>query len=206
MKKLLLSAGAALCISGAAHASITPVLDTITPDGPNFLFSYHIALSGDEGLTAGSKIVIFDFAGYVPGSIISPTPAITATTELSSNFNTATGGVQTNPFFTDDPSIQNLVFTYIGPDFGTSGGPFTDVVFDGFSAESTLGTMVLDGFSARAISNTGLGTVGTDSFNNGAVGVAGVPEPAAWAMLIAGFGGVGALAREKRRRRATAFA
>jgi hypothetical protein len=205
MKRLLFAAAAALAIAGGAQASITPALGSITADGSNFLFSYTATLSGDEGLTSGSKLVIFDFAGYVPGSISSGSANILATTELSSNFNTGTGGVQINPMFTDDPTIPNLVFTYTGADFQTTAGPFTPVLLGGFTAESTLGGLVLDGFSARAISNSGMGTVGTDSFNNGAVGVAaaivsgGIPEPAAWSMLIMGFGGVGGLLRVKRR-------
>jgi PEP-CTERM motif-containing protein len=206
MKTLLLAASAVLCISSVAYASITPVLDTITADGSNFDFNYHVTLSGDQGLTNGSKVIIFDFAGYVPGSIFAPSPDIAATTELTSNFDTSAGGVQINPVFTDDPTIANLVFTYIGPDFHTSGGPFADITFDGLTATSTLGGFVLDGFSSRAISNDGMGTVGTASFNNGAVAVAAaaVPEPASWAMLIVGFGGAGALLRAKRRRPAGA--
>jgi hypothetical protein len=120
-----------------------------------------------------------------------------------------TGGVQASPMFTDDPTLMNLVFTYNGPDLQTSGGPFAPLVLDGFTAESTLGGMKLDGFSARAISNDGMGTVGTASFNNGAVGVAAVlgivPEPTVWSMMILGFGGVGALLRRKRHGLTSAF-
>lgn len=206
MKKLLLLAGAALCVSSGAQASIIPVLDSVTADGSNFLYSYHATLSGDQGLTAGSKVVIFDFAGYVPGSIFNPTsPFIFPSTELFSSTDTATGGVQVNAVYADDPSIINLVFTYHGPDFRTTaappGHPYEDITLTGFGAKSIFSGVTVDGFSSRAIKNSGLGTVGTVAFNNGAVGVptGTVPEPATWAMLIVGFGGIGGLLRTKRR-------
>jgi hypothetical protein len=206
MKRLLFAAASAvLLMSGAAHASITPVLETIAPDGSNFAFDYNATLSGDEGLTTGSELVIFDFAGYVPGSIFSTSPNFVATIVPVANFDVTTGGVQANPMFTDDPTIPDLVFTYIGPDFQTTGGPFAQTSLGTMGASSTLAGFTLDGFSARAISNDGMGTIGTDSFNNGAVGVAAAvigaaaPEPASWAMLIVGFGGAGALLRLKRR-------
>jgi hypothetical protein len=201
MKKLLLLAGAALCVSTGANASIIPVLDSVTADGSDFLYSYHATLSGDQGLTAGSELVIFDFAGYVPGSIFAPSPFITTSVVPVANFNTATGGVQTNAVYADDPGIMDLVFTYNGPDFHTTGGPFTDIVIPGLTAVSTFGGVGVDGFSSRAIKNTGLATVGTVAFNNGAVGVptpGGVPEPASWALMILGFGGVGATLRRRR--------
>jgi len=208
MKRLLFAAGAALLVSSAAQASIVPILTSITANGSNFDFNYNATLSGDEGLVNGSTLVIFDFAGYVPGSIFASSANIATSIVMTANFNTAAGGVQVSPTFTDDPTIPDLVFTYIGPDFQTSGGPFVSSVFSGLRATSTLGGLTLDGFSARAISNSGLGTVGTASFNNGAVGVAAalVPEPASWCMLIAGFGGVGSLLRARRRRTAQSFA
>jgi hypothetical protein len=209
MKRLLLAAGVAFCLSGAAHASITPVLASITPDGSNFVFNYNATLSGDEGLTDGSELVIMDFAGYVDGSIFAPSPDIATSVVMTANFDTGAGGVQVNPMFTDDPNIPDLVFTYIGPDFQTTGGPFPSFTFSGLTATSTLGGLTLDGFSSRAISNDGMGTVGTASFNNGAVGVAavlGVPEPTSWALLIMGFGGMGSLLRARRRRMVQSFA
>jgi hypothetical protein len=201
VKKLLLLAAAAFCVSGAAHASIIPVLDSVTPDGVVFDFNYHITLSGDQGLTDGSKLVIYDFLGYVDGSIFFPaSPFITPSVEGFSNQDVTTGGVQAAAAFTDDPLIANLVWTYHGPDFRTT-APGADIVLTGFGAKSIYGGVTSDGFSARAIKNSGLGTVGTDAFNNGAVGVPTqvVPEPASWAMLILGFGGVGALMRARHR-------
>jgi hypothetical protein len=202
MKRLLFATGVALCLSaGVAQASITPALASITPSGPDFTFTYNVTLSGDEGLTAGSQLVIMDFAGYVPTSIFAPSD-FTASVAMTANFDTAAGGVQVNPMFTDNPNLPDLIFTYNGPDLQTSGGPFTTLSLGSFGATSTLSGMALDGFSSRAISNSGLGTVGTASFNNGAVGVATalatVPEPASWALLILGFGGVGSLLRARR--------
>ncbi|HEX4711739.1 PEPxxWA-CTERM sorting domain-containing protein [Phenylobacterium sp.] len=200
LKKLLLLAGAALCVSTAAHASIIPVLDSVTFDGTDYVYSYHATLSGDQGLVTGSQVVIYDFAGYVPGSIFAPSPFIVTSTPLSANFNTAAGGVQTNAVYTDDPTIPDLVFTYNGPDFRVT-SPGLDITIPGLTAESTFGNITVDGFSSRAIKNSGLGTVGTVAFNNGAVSVpsGAVPEPASWSMLIMGFGGIGALLRLRRR-------
>jgi hypothetical protein len=48
-------------------------------------------------------------------------------------------------------------------------------------------------FAADAIGNGVTGTVG-----GGTPGTPGVPEPATWAMMILGFGGVGALMRRRR--------
>jgi len=202
MKRLLFAAGAALFVSGAAHASITPVLDSITPVGPNFEFDYHVSLSGDQGLKKGSTLVIFDFAGDVPGSLFIDSPDWSTAVVNLADFDTSTGGVQVNPMYNDDAGIPDLVFVYTGPDFHTQGGPFADQVVLNLHASSNLGGMTLTGFSARSIINNGLGTVGSPSFNNGAVGVpaAFIPEPGSWALLIAGFGGVGTLLRARRRR------
>ncbi len=189
-----------LCASTGARAAIIPTLTSVVPDGPNFDWLYQGTLAGDQGLVDGSRLVIFDFKGYVPGSIFSPYAAVTASVEDVST------GLIMPPGTTDDPGIVNLVFTYHGPPFNASGGPFPDVNFNGIGAQSTFGKFALGVFSAQAVKNNGLGPggTGTPAYNTGYVTVpeALVPEPMTWALMILGFG----LAGGALRRRHTAVA
>jgi len=195
MKRLLLTACAAFGLATAANASIIPVLSSVSDDGMGaFEFKYDGTLAGDQGLIPGSELIIFDFAGYVPGSI---SPGIygadvDAFVELSSAI--------PPPFLMiDSPLIPNLVFRWKGAPFNASGGPFPDVDFSGLTASSIYGSAKVGGFSALAVVNNGKAG-GLLTFNSGFVGVpnAVVPEPAAWAMLILGFGGAGAMLRRRR--------
>ena len=201
MKKLFLAAAACLCAASGAHAAVIPILMSVTPEGSLFRYTYQGSLAGDQGLTQGSKLVIFDFAGFA-GGLQAPT-GFTPTTQLSSGLFA--------PGQTDDPGVANLVFTWNGSDFQTTGGPFATAQFDGFSALSTFDGRGLDGFASIAVTNNGA-AAGTAALDAGSVGVplagslAAVPEPAAWGLMIAGFGGVGALARRRRRRGAALFA
>jgi len=198
MKKLLLAAAAVLCTVSAAHASIIPVLTSVTQEGDLFRYSYQGTLAGDQGVTQGSKLVIFDFAGFAGGFQV-PSPFITASTEMSSGLFA--------PGQTDDPNVTNLVFTWNGPDFHATGGPLDPVDFNGLSALSTLNLTGLDGYAAVAVKNNE--ATGTLTTNAGSVLVpisGAVPEPATWGLMILGFGGVGAMVRTRKRAARNAFA
>ena len=189
MKKVLLAAAALLSVATMSHAAIIPTLSTVTQEGSLFRYSYQGTLVGDQGVVSGSKLVIFDFAGFA-GGLLAPANVV-ASTELSSGF-FAPGQV-------DDPNVVNLVFTYTGAPFNATGGPFEDVNFEGFSALSTLNGRALDGFAAVAVKNNDGAATLTPTFNAGSVLVpAGIPEPATWGLMILGFGGVGALMRRRR--------
>lgn len=198
MKKLLMAAAAVLCTATAAHASIIPVLTSVTQEGDLFRYTYQGTLAGDQGVTQGSKLVIFDFAGFAGGFQV-PSSFITASTEMYSGLFA--------PGQTDDPNITNLVFTWNGPDFHTTGGPLDSVDFNGLSALSTFNGSGLDGFAAIAVKNNE--ATGSLTVNAGSVLVplaAAVPEPATWGLMILGFGGVGAMVRTRKRAARTAFA
>ncbi|MEW5684414.1 MAG: PEPxxWA-CTERM sorting domain-containing protein [Pseudomonadota bacterium] len=194
MKNLLIAATVLCGVATTANAAIIPVLDTVTLNGSSYIFSYSGTLAGDQGLMPGSQLVIFDFAGYVTGSIDAGIYAadVDATVEFTST-------LTPQPGQDDDPLIENLVFTWRGSPFNASGGPFADVSFSGLTARSIYSAVRLDGFSAKAVVNNGAAT-GQDAYNSGLVGVAAaiVPEPTTWALLIAGFGLAGASLRRRR--------
>jgi len=195
MKRLLLAACAALAFAPVANASIIPVLDAINPVGTEFEFVYNGTLAGDQGLVEGSTLVIFDFDGYVAGSISAGIygPDLVAFTELVSAL--------TPPFaIADNPLIPNLVFKWEGAPFNATGGPFADVDFSGLSARSIYGGAKIGTFTALATINNGSET-GSLAENAGFVGVPRltvVPEPATWGLMILGFGAAGAALRRRR--------
>lgn len=195
MKRLLLAGAVSLAVASAAHAAIVPTLQSVTPVGGDYEFDYQGTLVGDQGLKAGSKLVIFDFAGYVIGSVSSVDPNFVATVQNT------TPGLILPPGSVDNPAVPNLVFTWIGPNFHASGGPFADFNF-AFKALSKYKALALSVFSAVAVKNNGIGPGGTGTLtlNTGFITVpAAVPEPGTWALMISGFGLMGAVLRRRRR-------
>lgn len=194
MKKWVLAAVAAIGMTAPASAAVV-TMQGITNNGANdFTFNYQGTLGPDEGVRTGDRLIIYDFNGYIPGSIFSNLANVTATIENSS----------TTPIFqpgqTDDPNIPNLVFTYTGPDFQTTGGPFPPFNFNGIGARSTFGDTILDAFFTRTTKNNPPGEEMTAAYQVGNVQVpfAAVPEPATWAMMLGGFGLLGAAVRRRR--------
>lgn len=204
MKLKMASAAVAALLLGAtsAGAAIIPTLSGITANATDYTFSYQGTLSGDAGLTAGSWFVIYDFAGYVDGSVYSPYAAVTASSEL------VTAAPISFPGTVDDPTIANLVFTYNGPAFHTSGGPYAALDFSGLTARSIYGGVAADTFFGSTVKNNPDGQPGgsgTPIYDVGFITVPGaVPEPATWGLMIMGFGAMGSALRNRRRATLTA--
>jgi hypothetical protein len=197
MKKSILAAVAMLGLAAPASAGVI-TLGSLVKNGANdFTFTYQGTLGPDEGLRSGDRLIIYDFVGYIAGSISADGNANVAV----SVENTSPGGIVA-PGFDDNPNIVNLVFTYTGPDFRNTGGPFTPFDFDGLSARSTFGGMGVDAFFGLSTKNNPDGVPGgsnTPVFSLGQVTVPAVPEPAAWAMMLGGFGLLGGMARRRSR-------
>jgi hypothetical protein len=198
MKKWVLAAAAVVGLVGSADAAVI-TLQSISVNGPNNnTFTYQSTLGPDEGLRSGDRFIIYDFAGYIAGSLSAGGNANFATsTELTSPGGTVTPG------FNDDASITNLVFTYTGPDIRTSGGPFTPLDFNGLTARSTFSLTTSDAFFTLTTKNNPDGQPGgsgTPVFSLGQVSVpTAVPEPASWAMMLGGFGLLGGVMRRRGR-------
>ncbi|HEV2569148.1 PEPxxWA-CTERM sorting domain-containing protein [Sphingomonas sp.] len=196
MKKWVLAAAAAVGLAGSANAAVI-TLQSITNNGLNDnTFRYQGTLGPDEGLRSGDRLVIYDFNGYIANSIFSPSPNVVATTELTSSD-------PVTPGFTDDPNVVNLVFTYVGPDFRNENGPFAPLDFNGLGARSTFRFVVADAFFTQTTKNNPNGLPGgsnTPVFTLGNVSVPNaIPEPATWAMMLGGFGLLGAATRRRAR-------
>ena len=195
--------GAALALAGPAGAAIVN-LDGVTPSGPNsFTFTYHATLGPDEGLRAGDRLIIYDFASYIGGSI-----STGANADFSASVeNLSPSGIIT-PGFTDNPLLANLVFVYNGPNFHNQNGPFPSFTFEGFSARSTFGGITETAFFARTTKNNPNNRPGGSNTPVLTLGVVGtplalVPEPTSWAMMLGGFGLMGIAARRRNRSFAT---
>ncbi len=197
MKKWVLAATAAVAFAGSANAAVI-TLQGVTNNGANDnTFTYQGTLGPDEGLRSGDRLVIFDFAGYIAGSIFTPAGTVVGSTELTSSD-------PVTPGFNDNPNLVNLVFTYTGPDIRNSGGPFAPLDFNGLGARSTLSGTVADAFFTLTTKNNPDGQPGgsnTAVFTLGQVSVptAAIPEPASWAMMLGGFGLLGGAMRRPHR-------
>lgn len=198
MKPLILGAVAALAMTGTAQAAVQLSLDSATPSGSNFQYSYSGHVTPQIGFATGDQLVIVDFAGYVPGSISSSIPDITASIS-----NTLPAGLSLGGSLTDSATLPDLVFTYTGADFHTTGGPFPPGFdFTGLTALSSIGTTVNGGFAVSGVTNNGA-NAGVSFTDSGRVDVplaSAVPEPAIWAMLMTGFFGLGLMLRRKGRK------
>lgn len=176
-------------LAAAPASAAVAILESITPVEGGYFWEYRITLGPDEGLRAGDKLVIFDFAGYVPGSIVGAANTIASVEFTSLPFVT--------PGESDDPGILNLVWTYDGPDFQVSGGPFDAITQGGFGAVSIYGRSVIDAFTSVTTKNNPPATAGTVLVQGGFTQVPAIPEPASWALMIAGFGLVGLSLRRR---------
>jgi len=202
MKNLNVLAAAAACllvpVSNAPAATVQ--LESQIFNGTDFTYSYGGALAPTEGLISGTKLIILDFAGYVAGSVFSPYASIVGSTELTSS------GILIDPSVFDDPTIDNVVFTYTGPDFqaGPSGAPYTSIDFSGLLANSLYGATALSGFSTVTVKNTSSTPSLVYSAGLVLAPTLAVPEPATWAMLLFGFGAIG-MATRRRPRQSVSF-
>lgn len=200
MNKYMVAA-AMLVASGSAQASLIPVLIDGSPTDLGssvFAYNYEATLASDAGLRPGDFFTIYDFANFFG---VTNTPA-------NFTFSTANVGVTPgNVIPNDDPALVNVTFTYTGPNFNydENGANNSEVDFSPFTILSRSGIAGLDSFTSLTVKNNGpargtsIGTVGEVAvplLSGG--GGSFVPEPASWAMLVAGFGIVGGSMRRRR--------
>jgi hypothetical protein len=142
-------------------------------------------LSPDEQLApSNSFFTIYDFVGYVGGTVASTNSDWTASVQLVG----PTPSLTSPP---DSPSVENLVFTYIGP---VSAGPQT---FDGFSAVSTDSTINTSGFFSYEAQKTSNLSSPDEGLGPVKVPEAATPEPVSVGLLGGALLGIAVLSRRK---------
>jgi hypothetical protein len=206
----LAAVAASIVLTGYGVHAATGQLESVLTNGSDFTFNYGGTLASTEGVKSGSKLIIFDFAGYVPGSIKSTAADIVGSVENVSS------GIPLSSGITDNPAIPNLAFTYTGPNSHTAAAPsgtHPAAQFRGLSASSTFGGVTPGSFAATSVNNTPFAP-GTPILALGSVGVPGVlsvadvadapvvaaaiPEVATWGLMLIGFGAVGFVMRNRR--------
>ena len=209
MRRLLLVAGAIITLAGAGAAHAATVADPVGDFLPSFVGSHDADLDVTSfGVTYNPGTTSFTLSATLAGAI---NPALTGLYVIG--VNTGTGVIAPfadvgapNVIFNQVAVVQKTGATTIGANAQTA-----TILDNTFSLLVPLSLLPSTGFTPENYgwnlwprNGLGVNTQISDFAPNNATLSAGIPEPATWAMLLAGFGALGAILR--RRRTATAAA
>ena len=177
-----LFAGLTLFTTTESRAGLI-TLDSTSSAGANTIFTYGIAVPSGDSIATGDFFRVYDFNGYVDGSITAPANW-TASVALSNP--TPPPDVVLN--HGDDPAIANLIFTYTG-----STPLLAGTVVSGFSATTANAGISPNPKNAVAeFTSTTSPNVGAADAYRTDISVPGstpaVPEPAS--MVSGGLGAI----------------
>jgi len=97
---------ALLSASSAVRAGMIPTQVSVLPDSGKWRWTYAVVVTTDVQVNPGDSFTVYDFAGLVGGTVVTPVDWTVATNPTSSP------PLGTNP--SDDPAHMNLTFTYNG--------------------------------------------------------------------------------------------
>jgi hypothetical protein len=179
--------GETLTFSATGLVSLTPGGEPFGPHGPD---GGSQAFSMDVTAAAGLSGVISNNVGYLAGVFINGSEG--STTSLSDSNFTGTG----ESFASLSPAVDQVFFIGDGLT-GTGAGSVQNFIVPIGATELVLGIVDANGYNGPPgayFDNSGSYAVTV----NFPVATSGTPEPAAWALMILGFGAVGAGLRRRR--------
>ena len=209
MRSMSLVAAAALLVwAGAAQADVftldltaTPAAFTTSSSGGEVITGFDVGLSFASPITVqvGDEIhltLTFDSSVTLPAATDIDLVSLYLTDGAFPAGDTAT-------HFTDSFLSAGTVVAGTSQSTTTSGGLGFQPVLGGPLGPLTFDTLTADIFVDKIAGSTAAGTFGT--LSQGDVDVearnfGAVPEPASWALMLVGFGGLGSVLRSIRRR------
>jgi hypothetical protein len=191
-------------VAGANDSTVTAIGVIFTLDGR--MYQGGTSLDGTSsgeisgGLNFGGSDARFDLVNYGFGYGASSTGGLTKVNYLDTYPIEYPGLWTTNT----DHTVNTFTESY------NIVGASADIAFGLNALLLCANGMICDyGNTAKFALSLPTGTSFTSDsgvFLTGGAPVGGVPEPASWAMMLVGFGGLGAVLRRQRRRRVIAFA
>jgi hypothetical protein len=206
LKTLALAASAMCAMPAVADAAIFPSLGGGT--GPFLELSSAGLTGGSVATLTGGEVYNSDmpFADLPAGSVfgnnflaVGPTagqPALLAFTSPLTYLSFLWGSPDTYNVLTVNTNLSSYEYTANGLGFPTTDGN------QNVSQYVQFATSAGETISSLSFSNS----VPMDAFETANYSVTAVPEPATWAMMMVGFGMVGAAARYRRRSTIAAIA
>lgn len=191
MKNLPLAAALLMTFAAPASAATVLLADIGGGAAGPIQFTYQAALGARDSLHRGSTIIIYDFGGYIDGSIFAIGDDLAGSVEMVSAMRRPDG-------LLDDPALVNLVFTFVGAPTRN-----LDASFDlgGFGASTRSSKTYLGDARASTVRHDMFDGRNTRlDWQGGLLVPMAIPEPGVWAAMIAGFGLAGAAFRARRRR------
>ena len=193
--------GDSVTISFDGHTPNNPSVSGLTADltlvfqgmsGNNYLFDYLLVNTSSSPIDA-SRVTVFGFADVDPNvSLVGSSVTGGYTTISSGNF---PGGANLE-ICAKNGQNNNCAGSQGGPGVGTSVSGDLTIAFT-----SSFSQIILSGLAIRwqGIYSTQLGIRDGSAIGSPTQPPPVVPEPATWAMMLLGFGGIGYVLRRRRK-------
>jgi hypothetical protein len=197
-----LAAAASLAFGGAAHALTVFAADADLPPpaGQQVVVDFDGYVAAGFHLTLSGPAAVFDGAlGLVP-NIAAPPPGTTSgylAIQKGGSATLVTPTIERLSVYIGSPDAFNAI-RFIGLDGFDVTLTGAQLAAGAFNGDQTVGRRMTYDFGADRVTQVIFFSDG-NSFELDNIAVSAVPEPAAWALMIAGFGLVGAALRSRAR-------